>query len=91
MPSDSRTLGLQAEPHQLDTQSPSDVDVSADLSDPKRLWYTKEARKPQCLDLLLDRRLQLKIEEERRIEKYWTTARVYSKTDVSSKLLLKVS
>ena len=99
MSSDSRTLGLQACPDRLDIQHPSDdmfldtfeeiVDVSGDLSDPKRLLFTKEARKPQCLDLLLDRRLQLKIEEEGRIEKYWWTARVYSKTDVSGKILLK--
>ena len=65
------------------------VDVSGDLNDPKRHLYKKEARESQCLDLLLDRRLQLKIEEEGRIEKYWWTARVYSKTDVSGKILLK--
>ena len=59
------------------------------LSDPKRLLYKKEARKPQSLDLLLERRLKLKYEEEERIEKYWTTPRVYSKSDVSGKILLK--
>ena len=99
MSSDSRTLGLQACPDRLDIQHSTDdmfldifeeiVDVSGDLSDPKRLLYTKEARKPQCLDLLLDRRLQLKSEEEKRIEKYWTTPPVYSKTDTSGKILLK--
>ena len=95
MPSDARTLGLLACSHRFDIPRPNDdmfeeiVDVSADLSDQKRLLYKKEARKPQCLDLLLDRRLQLKSEEEKRIEKYWTTPPVYSKTDTSGKILLK--
>ena len=43
------------------------------------------AREPQGLDLLLDRRIQLKLEEEQ----IWWTERVYSNTDTSGKIFLK--
>ena len=56
-------------------------DFSAGLSDPKR----KVARKPQGLDLLLDKRIHLKLAEE----KEWLTERVYSNTDASGKIFLK--
>ena len=77
------TLGLRPDPQELDIQRPNDekFDVSAGLSDPKR----KVARKPQGLDLLLDRRIQLKLQEEKK----WWIVKVYSNMDTSGKILLK--
>ena len=58
----------------LEHQVPTDdmfadvIDVSASLSNPTRILYSKVAKKAQFLDDFLARRLQLKSLEERRIE-----------------------
>ena len=56
--------------HQIPTKDMFDdvVDVSAGLSNPTRILYSKVAKKAQYLDDFLARRLQLKSLEERRIE-----------------------
>ena len=68
------------------------VDVSAGLSNPTRILYSKVAKKATFLDDFLARRLQLKSLEERRIEledKKLGVTRVYSSFDTSGKLYLK--
>ena len=68
------------------------VDVSAGLSNPTRILYSKVAKKATFLDDFLPRRLQLKSLEERRIEledKKLGVTRVYSSFDTSGKLYLK--
>ncbi len=56
------------------------VDVSAALSNPTRVLYPKVAKKTQHLDDFLNRRLQLKSLEERRIElKYGKSVEVVKK------------
>ena len=68
------------------------VDVSAGLSSPTRILYSKVAKKATFLDDFLPRRLQLKSLEEKRIEledKKLGVTRVYSSFDASGKLYLK--
>ena len=68
------------------------VDVSAGLTNPTRILYSKVAKKATFLDDFLSRRLQLKSLEERRIEledKKLGVTRVYSSFNASGKLYLK--